>query len=66
MQQRIQLTTGKHNGLFDITRNIENIVKGSNIKTGLINRYQSLTAKICKVSNSGYFSVKIQISNYDN
>lgn len=28
MQHRIQVTTDKHNGLFDITRNIEDIVKG--------------------------------------
>jgi secondary thiamine-phosphate synthase enzyme len=39
MQEVIQITTNQHNGLFDITRNVIDIVKKSGISTGLVNVY---------------------------
>lgn len=47
MQEIIQISTDKHNGLFDITSKIESVVTGSNINTGIINIYvQGATAAI--------------------
>ncbi|MGC9374048.1 MAG: secondary thiamine-phosphate synthase enzyme YjbQ [Bacteroidales bacterium] len=47
MQQIIQISTDKHNGLYDITSQVENIVSESNIQIGLVNIYvQGATAGI--------------------
>ncbi len=47
MQQIIQISTNKHNGLFDITSNIEQVVSKSNILNGIVNIYaQGATAAI--------------------
>ena len=47
MQQIIQISTPAHNGLYDITRQVEAIVSGSGVKTGLVNVYvQGATAAI--------------------
>jgi secondary thiamine-phosphate synthase enzyme len=47
MQRFIQLTTQKQNGLFDITRDVEQIVKESKVTSGLVNVYaQGATAGI--------------------
>ncbi len=47
MQQVIQITTDRQNGLYDITKKIEAIVSKSNIKTGIVNVYaQGATAGI--------------------
>ncbi|MFP4024716.1 MAG: secondary thiamine-phosphate synthase enzyme YjbQ [Thiohalospira sp.] len=47
MQQIIQLSTDKHNGLYDITTQVEKIVSESNVKSGLVNVYvQGATAAI--------------------
>jgi len=47
MQQTIQITTPAHNGLYDITRQVEAIVQESGVKTGLVNVYvQGATAGI--------------------
>jgi len=47
MQQTIQISTSAHNGLYDITRQVEAIVAESGIKTGLVNVYvQGATAGI--------------------
>jgi secondary thiamine-phosphate synthase enzyme len=47
MQEFIQISTNKQNGLFDITKEVENIVSKSKIKTGLVNIYvQGATAGI--------------------
>ncbi len=47
MQQIIQISTDKHNGLYDITGQVEKIVSESNIKSGLVNVYvQGATAAI--------------------
>lgn len=47
MQQIIQISTDKHNGLYDITSQVENIVSESNIQNGLVNIYvQGATAGI--------------------
>ncbi len=47
MQTTIQISTDKNNGLYDITEQIVEIVKRSNIKTGFVNVYvQGATAGI--------------------
>ena len=47
MQQRIQISTPAHNGLYDITQKIEKIVSDSGISTGMVNVYaQGATAAI--------------------
>jgi len=47
MQQTIQISTPSHNGLYDITRQVESIVAESAVKTGLVNVYaQGATAGI--------------------
>jgi thiamine phosphate synthase YjbQ (UPF0047 family) len=47
MQQTIQIATPFHNGLYDITRQVEAIVSESGIQTGLVNVYvQGATAGI--------------------
>ncbi len=39
MQQAIQISTPAHNGLHDITSQVEAIVTESGIKTGMVNVY---------------------------
>ncbi len=47
MQQSIQISTTTHNGLYDITKQVEAIVSDSGIQTGLVNVYvQGATAGI--------------------
>jgi len=47
MQQIIQISTNKHNGLFDITNNVQQFVSISKIENGLVNIYvQGATAAI--------------------
>ena len=47
MQEIIQIATPVHNGLFDITRQVEAIVSESGVQTGLVNVYvQGATAGI--------------------
>jgi len=47
MQQTIQISTPAHNGLYDITRQVEAIVSESGVQTGLVNVYvQGATAGI--------------------
>ena len=47
MQTTIQISTDKNNGLYDITDQIVEIVKKSNVKTGFVNVYvQGATAGI--------------------
>ena len=47
MQRIVQISTPSHNGLFDITREVEAIVSESGIQTGLVNVYvQGATAGI--------------------
>ncbi len=47
MQQIIQISTDKHNGLYDITSRAEKIVSESKVKNGLVNIYvQGATAGI--------------------
>ena len=47
MQQIIQISTDKHNGLYDITSRVEKIVSESKIEIGLVNIYvQGATAGI--------------------
>ena len=47
MQKSFQISTNKHNGLFDITNKVEAIVKESTIESGLVNVYvQGATAGI--------------------
>ncbi|MCF8228750.1 MAG: secondary thiamine-phosphate synthase enzyme YjbQ [Bacteroidales bacterium] len=47
MQQTITISTNKHNGLYDITKQVEGIVKGSGIQSGVVNVYvQGATAAI--------------------
>ncbi len=47
MQEVIQIRTDKHNGLYDITHQVEAIVKQSGMSSGLVNVYvQGATAGI--------------------
>src|SRR6056297_4304215 len=47
MQENIQIKTNKHNGLFDITAEVESIVKKSNVQQGIASVYvQGATAAI--------------------
>ncbi len=39
MQKVIQIATPSHNGLFDITREVETIVSNSGIRHGIVNVY---------------------------
>jgi len=45
MQRIVQISTPSHNGLFDITREVEAIVSESGITSGMVNVYtQGATA----------------------
>lgn len=47
MQGLVQISTSDHNGLYDITRQVEAIVQESRVRTGLVNVYvQGATAGI--------------------
>ena len=47
MQQTIHIATPDHNGLYDITRQVETIVAKSGVQTGMVNVYaQGATAGI--------------------
>ncbi len=47
MQRTITISTDKHNGLYDITKLVEQIVRESGIKNGIVNVYaQGATAAI--------------------
>ena len=47
MQRTIQIATPAHNGLYDITRQVEAIVAESDVRTGMVNVYvQGATAGI--------------------
>jgi len=47
MQKTIQISTPAHNGLYDITRQVEAIVSESGIRSELVNVYvQGATAGI--------------------
>lgn len=47
MQQTITISTPAHNGLYDITRQVEAIVSESGVQTGLVNVYvQGATAGV--------------------
>ena len=47
MQKTIQISTSSHNGLYDITRQVEAIVSESGVQTGMVNVYvQGATAGI--------------------
>lgn len=39
MQEVLQISTNQHNGLFDITREVVEIVKRSSIRSGIVNVY---------------------------
>ncbi|MBN2699568.1 MAG: YjbQ family protein [Bacteroidales bacterium] len=52
MQKTIHISTPAHNGLYDITRQVESIVSESGIKTGMVNVYaQGATAAIMVQEN---------------
>lgn len=47
MQQTITISTPSHNGLYDITPQVEAIVSESGVQTGMVNVYvQGATAGI--------------------
>ncbi|MCK5135957.1 MAG: YjbQ family protein [Bacteroidales bacterium] len=47
MQQIVQISTPSHNGLFDITRQVEAIVTESGVRSGMVNVYaQGATSAI--------------------
>ena len=63
MQKIIQISTDKHNGLYDITNKVKNIVDLSKIKTGIANIYvQGATAAIMIQENWDY-SVQNDVIN---
>ena len=39
MQQTIQISTPSHNGLYDITRQVEAVIAKSGVQTALVNVY---------------------------
>ena len=45
MQQTIHISTPAHNGLYDITRQVEGIVSDSGVKSGMVNVLQILRSK---------------------
>lgn len=52
MQRKIQISTDKHEGLYDITHQVREIVKESRIKSGMVNIYvQGATAGIMVQEN---------------
>ena len=47
MQQTIHISTSDHNGLYDITRQVEAIVRESGVEKGMVNVYvQGATAAV--------------------
>jgi len=53
MQRIIQIATPAHNGLFDITRQVEAVVAQSGVQQGLVNVYvQGATAGIMILSKT--------------
>lgn len=47
MQKTIQISTPAHNGLYDLTRQVEAIVAESGVQTGMVNVYaQGATAGV--------------------
>ena len=55
MQETIQIATDKHNGLYDITNQVADLVAKSNIKQGIVNVYvQGATAAIMIQENWDY------------
>ena len=63
MQKIIQISTDKHNGLYDITNKVKDIVDISKIKTGIANIYvQGATAAIMIQENWDY-SVQNDVIN---
>jgi len=47
MQKTIQISTDRHDGLYDITREVESIVSESKVQSGIVNIYaQGATAAI--------------------
>ncbi len=39
MQRIVQISTPSHNGLFDITREVEAIVTDGGVRSGMVNVY---------------------------
>ena len=55
MQQTIQISTSSHNGLYDITRQVEAIVSENGVQTGMVNVYaQGATSAIMILFNLMY------------
>lgn len=55
MQRTIQISIPAHNGLYDITREVEAIVAESGIQTGMVNVYaQGATSAIMILFNLMY------------
>jgi len=47
MQKTIQISTPSHNGLYDLTREVEAIVAESGVQSGMVNVYvQGATAGV--------------------
>lgn len=65
MQQIVQISIPAHNGLYDITRQVEAIVGESGINTGLVNVYaQGPTSAIMKEFFMIVISTLLQNSRY--
>jgi len=49
MQRIVQISTPAHNGLYDITRQVEAIVSESGVRTDMVNVYvQGATAAVMR------------------
>ncbi len=71
MQKTIQISTPSHNGLYDITRQVEAIVSESSVRSGMVNVYaQGATAAIMIEFNMigplKHCQVNFPISTYNN
>ena len=63
MQKIIQISTDKHNGLYDITNEVRNIIEHCGVQTGMVNVYvQGATAAIMIQENWDY-SVQNDVVN---
>lgn len=52
MQQTIHISTPSHNGLYDITRQLEALISESGVQTGIVNVYvQGATTGIMEQEN---------------
>ncbi len=63
MQEKINIRTDKHEGLYDITNEVKEIIKQSKMQNGAVNIYvQGATAAIM-IQENWYYSVQNDVIN---